>query len=99
MCAICTRVQICTGCKFAPPNLHHLAKGLVPVYPVITVPAVLKSAQDKLIKQSQRKIMIFSFSQQEILVAKATKEKSYTDATITLALRLVVKLVLLIKDN
>ena len=43
--------------------------------------------------------MIFSFSQQEILVAKATKEKSYTDATITLALRLVVKLVLLIKDN
>ena len=60
--------------------------GLAPVYPVTIDPATLKSVQDKLIKQGHKKIIAYTFSQDEILVAIATKEKNYTDAKITLDL-------------
>ena len=62
--------------------------GLAPVYPVTTDPAILKSVQDKPVKQGIKKTIILSFSQPEILVAIATKEKSYMIASITLVFRL-----------
>ena len=65
------------------------------VYPQTLSPAILKSGQDELIKQGHKKIIIsFFFSQQEILVAIATKSKSYSDATIRL-----LKLILLKKGS
>ena len=50
------------------------------------------------INLSNKAVRRFIFSQPEILVAIAIKEKSYTDASITLELRLM-KLILLIKSN
>ena len=58
--------------------------GKRPVYLESVDPAILIRVQDKLIKQGHEEIITFSFSQPEILVARATKEKSYTGATTTL---------------
>ena len=69
------------------------------VYPVTNDPAILKTVQDKFIKQGHKEIISFSFSQPAIMVATATKEKCHTDATITMDSRLVMKLILLTKGN
>ena len=72
--------------------------GLTAVYPVKIDSAILKSVQDKLIKQGHKEMITFSFSQPEILVAITSKAKSYTDAKLTLGFSLM-KLISLRKGN
>ena len=59
---------------------------------------ILGPVKDKPIKQGRKKITILFFSQPEISVALATKENSYSVATLTLKFGLM-KLISLIEGN